>query len=87
MTTGTMAAVAVVMAVGAALLLRPDARMEPVAAGDPEATGEIQGAVTSGDPQVSVGGPVSKDDQERTNQLRVFDRSLALSRFELFWYF
>ena len=71
MTTGTMAvvAVAVVMAVCAALLLRPDARMEPVAAGDPEATGEVQGAVTSGDPQVTVGGPVSKDDQERTTRI------------------
>jgi len=71
MTTGTMAAVAVavVMAVGAALLLRPDARMEPVAAGDPEAIGEVQGAVTSGDPQVTVGGPVSKDDQERTTRI------------------
>jgi len=70
-TTGTMTAVAVavVMAVGAALVLRPDARMKPVAAGGPEATGEVQGPETSGDPQRVARGRAWRDDQERKTRI------------------
>jgi DamX protein len=70
-TTGKMAAVAValVIAVGAALFLRPDTPMESVAAGRPGVTGEVQGPMTGGDPQVAAGDRGSKDDRERERRV------------------
>ena len=69
-TTRTMITVAVALAIaaGAAVFLRPEAAIEPLAAGDPGTTGEVQGRLASGDPQVAAAGSDSTDDDKQTAQ-------------------
>ncbi len=67
-TTRTMITVAVALAIagGAAVSLRPEAGIEPLAAGDAGPTGEVQGGMGTGDPKVPVTGPESADDDKQT---------------------
>jgi DamX protein len=62
-------AAALVIGGGAAVFLRPEAGMKPMAASVGGTTGEVQGPMTRGDRQVAAAGRGSTDDQKQTARI------------------